>query len=185
MDAAPVPKVCRFRPSPPPNDPVYSAVPDDGLCLNVFLLITDRPESQKVLLGRIDPKAGWERIGGMSRPRIEAMGARWMLPSRQLFLFESPDEAAVSIFRTQLGVEEIPWEGPTVTSEAWERPTPAGTGKHWDLSFLYRAVWPEGRPLASPPWRELAFHDTSLLDPAQVGRSHLDVLALAGYPTRA
>ena len=39
--------VSRFRPAPPKDDPVYVSVPDDGLCLNAFLV--DLPT------GRRDP----------------------------------------------------------------------------------------------------------------------------------
>lgn len=178
-------RVCRFRPHPPPDDPTYSSVPDDGLCLNVFLLLTDRPGSDRILLGQIDPAAAWPRIGGMSAPRIARMGDRWMLPSRQLFLFESPDRAAESILLEQLGVAGIPLAGPRVTSEAWQRPEPAGAGLHWDLSFLYRGTWPKGSTPSSRAWRALRFWPSGELPPDEVGRSHLDVLALAGFPVRS
>ena len=177
-------RVSRFRPCPPTDDPVYSAVPDDGLCLNVFLLLTDRAESNRILLGRIDPKANWKEIGAMSAARIQEVSTRWMLPSRQLFHFESPDEASRSILAEQLGLGPISLRGPSVTSEAWQRPHPAGNGPHWDVSFLYQGIWPKDHPVSSGPWSELAFLATDSLDPATVGRSHLDVLDLAGYPTR-
>lgn len=181
----PSPKVARFRPNPPADDPAYSAVPDDGLCLNTFLLLRDAPSSRRVLLGRIDPTKDWETIGGMHRKRIEALGNRWMLPSRQLRIFEGPHEAAGTIAREQLEIEELALDLPQVTSEAWERGEPAGGGRHWDLSFLFRGVWPAGAPIAAAPWRELAFLDPARLAPSEVGRSHLDVLAMAGYPTGA
>lgn len=120
----------------------------------------------------------------MARTRIAAMSDRWMLPSRQLFVFESPNDATRSILKQQLDLSPIPLTGPVVTSEAWQRTSPAGKGLHWDLSLIYKGVWPTKRPLAAPPWRELAFHDTATLDPGAVGRSHVDVLALAGYPTQ-
>ncbi len=172
----------RFRPSPGPEDPVYSDVPDDGLCLNVFLLVADAADAGRVLLGRLDPAAPWKKIGGMSEARIRSTTGRWMLPSRQLFRFEAPDDAARSILREQLELPAIPVAGPSVTSEAWQRPQPVGTGLHWDLSFLYRATWPAGQEVRATPWQELAFLDPRKLQPKDVGRSHLDVLALAGFP---
>ena len=185
MPERPAPRtVSRFRPAPRPDDPVYAPVPDDGLCLNVFVILTDAARSNRVVMGRIDPTADWRHIGGMTAGRIQETATRWMLPSRQLFVFESPTDAARSILKEQLGLDPLPLEGPKVTSEVWQRPKPAGTGPHWDLSFLYSGTWPAGRPLASPPWKELAFLDTATLDPATVGRSHADVLALAGYPAR-
>jgi hypothetical protein len=177
-------RVARFRPNVLPDDPIYTSVPDDGLCLNVFLLLSEAPDAATVLMGRIDPDAGWDEIGGMYRARIEQMGDRWMLPCRQLFLFEGPDTAARWILKTQLDVE-IPTLGtPSIHSEAWKRPRPVGTGLHWDLSFLYRATWPKGHPVRAGPWRELRFMQPGALDPAEVGRGHLDVLALAGYRVR-
>lgn len=172
-------RVSRFRPNPDPDDPVYHAVPDDGLCLNVFLILSEPGHPDRVLLGRIDPRAPWETIGGMSRARIDSMGDRWMLPARQLFLFEDPTEAAQAIARDLLELPGLALVGPQVTSEAWERPTPVGAGRHWDLSFLFRGTWPAGRPLRLGPWRELAFLAPGTLTDAQVGRGHLDVLALA------
>lgn len=179
----PAPRVVsRFRPAPPPDDPVYHPVPDDGLCLNVFLLLTDRPGSDRVLLGRLDPAVDWRHIGGMAESRIRETAPRWMLPSRQLFHFEGPHEAARSILKEQLELDPIPLDGPAVTSEAWQRERPAGRGLHWDLSFLFTGRWPEGRPLAAGPWKELRFLETATLDPATVGRGQADVLALAGHP---
>jgi hypothetical protein len=177
-------KVARFRPNVASDDPVYAAVPDDGLCLNVFLLLSETPEARTVLMGRIDPAAAWDEIGGMHRERIARLGDRWMLPSRQLFMFEGPDTAAHAILTQQLGIELPALGTPSVHSEAWTRPKPVGTGLHWDLSFLYRGTWPNGRPLRATPWRELRFVEPVSLDPTEVGRGHLDVLALAGYPVR-
>ncbi|MDE1819711.1 MAG: hypothetical protein KGJ23_01830 [Euryarchaeota archaeon] len=174
-------KVCRFRPSPPPDDPVYIPVPDDGLCLNVFPLLTEPRRPDRVLMGRIDASFDWRRIGGMHPKRVADLADRWMLPSRQLFLYEAPSEAAKLILEEQLGLESLYLKGPEVISDVWERPEPVGKGPHWDLSFIYRGEWPPGRQLHSAPWRELAFKNPLILDPQEVGRHHLDVLALAGF----
>jgi hypothetical protein len=176
-------EVSRFRPSPPKDDPVYVSVPDDGLCLNAFLLLSPAGYPSKVLLGRVDPAAPWKQIGGITPTRLAELSNRWMLPSRQLFLFESPQEASRSILREQLELEvELSLDGPTVFSEAWTRPKPAGEGQHWDLHFLFRGLWPEDRPLRASPWTTLQFHDPARLDGALVGRSQADVLRLAGFP---
>jgi hypothetical protein len=174
-------RICRFRPCPAPDDPIYNAVPDDGLCLNAFLLLTDPEDPARVVLGQIDPNADWGELGGMHAKRIEELGDRWMLPSRQLFLFEDPADAARSIAREQLRLPELRLDPPTVTSEAWERPSGAGRGPHWDLSFLVRGSWPSDRPLQAPAWRRLAFQDPRSLEAHEVGRHHLDVLELSGF----
>lgn len=173
--------VCRFRPAPSADDPIYHSVPDDGLCLNVFPLLSEPRRPDRVLMGRIDPSFDWADLGGMHRDRIAQTADRWMLPGRQLFLYESPGAAVQSILREQLGIESLALRGPDVYSEAWQRPSPVGKGPHWDLTFVYRADWPMGRQLHAAPWRELAFKNPILLDPQEVGRNHLDVLALAGF----
>jgi hypothetical protein len=184
MSAAPpgdIREVSRFRPAPPKDDPVYVSVPDDGLCLNAFLLISPPDDPSKILLGMVDPAAPWKRIGGVTPIRLADLSTRWMLPSRQLFLFESPTEAADNILRDQLEIGRVPLDGPTVYSEVWTRPKPAGMGPHWDLHFVFRGRWPSGKSLQASPWLKLAFHEPRLLDRATVGRGHVDVLGLAGF----
>jgi len=156
-------------------------VPDDGLCLNAFLLLSPPHDDSKVLLGMVDPSAPWREIGGVTPQRLVELSTRWMLPSRQLFLFESPKEAAQTILAEQLEVQGVELEGPSVFSEAWTRPVPAGEGQHWDIHFVFRGRWPEGREPRATPWLKLEFLDPSLLERKQVGRSHLDVLGLAGF----
>jgi hypothetical protein len=174
--------VSRFRPAPPTDDPVYVSVPDDGLCLNAFLVISPPGDATQVLLGMVDPKAPWKEIGGVTAQRMQELSTRWMLPSRQLFLFESPQDAARTILQEQLELDALDLIGPSVFSEAWTRPHPAGRGPHWDIHFVFRGQWPEGRERHAAPWSKLEFHDTSRLDRAKVGRSHMDVLGLAGFP---
>lgn len=181
---APSFKVCRFRRGAAPDDPDYTDLPEDGLCLNVFLLLRERDASRSVLMGRVDPGAPWDRLGGISAERVRALGARWMLPSRQLRLYEAPAEAARTVAAEQLDLPAATFERPSILSDAWERPQGGSAGLHWDLSFLYPGRWPEGRPPAARPWRELRFLDPSTLDPSEVGRHHLDVLEGAGYTVR-
>jgi hypothetical protein len=176
--------VSRFRPAPGLEDPVYVAVPDDGLCLNAFVVLSPPGDPSQVLLGMVDPNAPWREIGGVTTQRLAELATRWMLPSRQLFLFESPQDAAQTILREQLEVGPTPLDGPSVFSEAWTRPKPAGQGQHWDLHFVFKGSWPAGRVLYASPWLKLEFHDPARLDRARVGRGHLDVLGLAGFSVR-
>jgi hypothetical protein len=104
-----------------------------------------------------------------------------MLPSRQLFLFESPQAASQTILEEQLEIGPLDLDGPAVFSEAWTRPSPVGRGQHWDLHFVFKGTWPEERPLRASPWLKLEFHDPARLERGRVGRSHLDVLGLAGF----
>ena len=147
--------VSRFRPNPAKDDPVYVSVPDDGLCLNAFVLLSPSGDRSRVLLGMLDPTASWREIGGVTPQRLAELGTRWMLPSRQLFLFESPADAAQSIVREQLEVPALELTGPMVFSESWTRPKPAGVGPHWGPHFLFRGVWPLDRELRASPWLRL------------------------------
>ncbi|MCI4360750.1 MAG: hypothetical protein L3J91_03530 [Thermoplasmata archaeon] len=161
---------------------MYVAVPDDGLCLNAFVMLSPAGTPTQVLMGIVDPTAPWRAIGGVTPQRLRELSTRWMLPSRQLFLFEAPQTAAEVLVKEQLEIDTLELTGPSVYSEAWTRPTPAGTGQHWDIHFVFRGEWPDGRPLRASPWLKLEFHETSRTDRSQVGRGHTDVLELAGFP---
>ena len=177
----PTRKPCRFQPSAAPEDPDHSTVPEAGLCLSVFPILTEPRRPDRVLMGRYDASFDWRRIGAISRDRVEKMQDLWLLPGRHLFLYEDPKAAVATILWEQLGLENHPLRGLEAISESWEPPHAAGHGSHWDISFIYRGEWPMGRQLHAAPWRELAFKNPLILDPAQVGRGHLDVLAMAGF----
>jgi len=149
------------------------------MCLSVFLVVEPVGRPGHVLLGRIDPTADWATVGGLDPGRVERVGRRWMLPSSQLLLFESPDEAATRIAREQLGVSLPGLAGPTVFSEAYRS---AGTDgdPHWDLHFVYRAQWPGDRFPASAPFAELEFVDLARTSRTEIARAQADVLELVG-----
>jgi hypothetical protein len=157
-----------------------SGLPDDGMCLSVFLVLTPPGQEAAVLMGRIDPSAPWDEIGALDPARRRAIGDRWMLPSSQLVFFESPSEAALRILKEQLASDPIPLEGPAVFSEAYHRPGSAATDPHWDIHFVFRGRWRSASPPRVPAWRQLEFVDVGRLAPDGIARNQGDVLALVG-----
>ena len=160
------------------GDPAsYSPLPDDGMCLSAYLLLSPEGDPSRVLLGRPDPSGPWAAIGAMGRRRVEAIDA-WMLPSCHLMLFEGPREAAGRIAREQLGLERVALHGPEVFSEAYHRGG-ARRDPHWDLQFLFRGTLGPTPPSA-PAWTELAFIDARALPETAFARGQGDILRLAG-----
>ena len=172
-------RFARLRADPGPDHPGTSAVPDDGMCLSAFLVVRPEGRAGEVLMGRIDPAADWATIGGLDPGRVARIARRWMLPSSQLLLFESPTDAADRIAREQLGVPLPGLTGPATFSEAYRRPGATGD-PHWDLHFVYEARWPSDRFPPSRAFAELGFVRTATLPRAEIARAQADVLALVG-----
>ncbi len=172
-------RFCRFNP-----DPAYSIaireLPADGFCLSAFLLLTSPEHPGAVLLGHADPSANWEEVGALDPGQVAHIQDRWMLPSSQLLLGESPVQAAARIASEQLDLGSLPLEGPTVYSEVYGSARRPELTQHWDLHFVFRGRWPEGRPVRARAWRELAWVDAEATPGAQFARGHQDVLSLAG-----
>ena len=175
------------------SDPAsYSALPDDGLCLSVFLLLQPPDHSDSILFGKADASADWMKLGGLDAARLASLADRWMLPACQLELFESPDSAAKRVAAEQLGAEELALSGPRVFSESYARSGAKGRDPHWDLHFVYVGLWSEQAPAAKSPWKDLKFVAISEVlgqDPqvrqASLGRGHGDIIELAfGRPQR-
>jgi ADP-ribose pyrophosphatase YjhB (NUDIX family) len=170
----------RLKRGPAAETPGASVLPDDGICLSVFLVLTPPNREAAVLMGRVDPSAPWAEIGAIDPARLRAVGDRWMLPSSQLVFFESPDEAARRILKEQLDSEPIRLDGPAVFSETYRRPGSTATDPHWDFHFVYRGRWPSASPPHAPAWRELEFVDVNRLRPVEMARNQGDVLSLVG-----
>ncbi len=177
-------RFCRFLAMPPEGSAVYTNVPEGGLCLNVFLLLAEPGHPERILLGRLDPSAHWERIGALDAARVGAHQNGWMIPSCHLLHLESPAEAAQRIAREQLELPSVPLGEPLVASESYPRLAGSPGPLHWDLSFLFRGEWPEGKPVRAAPWKALRFVDVARSSRAEIARSHADVLAFAGLRTR-
>ena len=81
-------------------------IPDGGMCLSSFLVISEESDSRVVLMGHLNPKAPWDHIGALDESRIQAHSKGWMLPSSHLIVHESPQEAATRILKEQLGIDD-------------------------------------------------------------------------------
>ena len=108
-----------------------SEIPEGGVCLSAFIVLSQLGSPKSVLMGRINKKAPWDHIGALDAGRVELHSKGWMLPSSNLMLGESPQDAALRILREQLGVGDQPVEGPRVLSEI------SGPLNHWDLEFIF------------------------------------------------
>lgn len=147
-------------------------MPEGGMCISAFVIISRHEDAESVLMGKIDKRAGWDHIGALDRKRVERHSGGWMLPSSHLMLFETPEGAARRILREQLNVRGMKLAGPLTFVDT------SGTENHWDIGFIYtgeRETTPK-----SGVWRELEFVKTTSLKREDVVRSQIDVLAYAG-----
>ncbi|HXW66599.1 MAG TPA: hypothetical protein VEL82_01775 [Thermoplasmata archaeon] len=172
-------RFARLRPGTVSESDEFSVVPSDGMCLSSFLVISPAERASEVLLGRVHPDPGWAERGALGPARAARVAERWMLPSSQLLLFESPSEAARRIGREMLGVELEPG-APAVFSEAYQRPEPEGPDPHWDLEFIFRPAWTGPERVAHPAWSEIGFRDPRRIPAREFARGHEDILALVG-----
>jgi ADP-ribose pyrophosphatase YjhB (NUDIX family) len=173
-------RFARLRRGPVEKNSGASEVPDNGMCLSVFLVLESPARPGAVLVGKVDPKAPWWEIGAVDPERLAAIGERWMLPSRQLLLFESPQEAAQRILKEQLGSGPIELEGPFVFSDPSERPGRPGSDPHWDMHFVYRGRWPSPKAPQFSAWSDLEFREVATTRRADFARNQGDVLELIG-----
>ena len=174
-------RFARFRTGPPAPGPGYSELPSDGMCLNAFLLLRAPTDPGRVLLGHISPDPRWFEVGALDAGRAAHTAGRWMLPSRQLALFESPAAAAVSIAREQLGIDLASVPAPEVFSETYSRPGSTESDPHWDLHFIFSLTGPRDPPTSSL-WTELAYVPAATTPRASFARGHGDILELVGLP---
>ena len=169
---------CRFNPY---RDMPLSTweVPEGGLCLSSFVVISEQGRADHVLMGHLDPSAPWDHIGALDPNRAQTNSRGWMLPSSHLILRESPQEAARRILREQLGLEHLSLSDATVVSETYPSARKPDV-MHWDLEFLFRgelAVDAVPKPAA---WKDLRFVDLARTTKQEIARSHEDILASAG-----
>lgn len=147
-------------------------VPEGGMCLSAFLVLSRKGHPNEVLVGRLRPDAPWDHIGALDPARAEANSKGWMLPSSHLILGEGPVEAARRIMREQLGLKDLPVHGPLAFSEVY------GSSNHWDLEFVFTGEI-DTQPVHDA-WRELAFVDLNRAGKEDFARSHEDILAHIG-----
>ncbi|MGI0130686.1 MAG: hypothetical protein ACREDE_02750 [Thermoplasmata archaeon] len=178
-------KFARLHRGNVPDSPDVSVVPNDGMCLSVFLVVRSLDDLERVLLGTLDPSAPWRELSALGPDRLGRLTGLWMLPASQLLLFESPDDAARRVAREQLEIELGPLPNPRVFSETSARAGAEGRDPHWDLHFVYEVPWPPGRPLRAAAWKELSFVPVSATPRSKFGRGHGDVLELVGVAPAA
>lgn len=155
-------------------------VPADGFCISAFVVVSDSSRPGTVLLGRLNPDAPWDHLGALDRERTSVHSKGWMLPSSHLMYGESPAQAAERILKEQLGVEGVVLGAPDVFSEVYGPKRHPEKKGHWDLEFIFRvAVAPSLVDLQHPAWQTLRFLDARTLDPAEVARSHEDIISRA------
>jgi ADP-ribose pyrophosphatase YjhB (NUDIX family) len=173
-------RFARLRRNPIEAHPGAFEVPDNGMCLSVFLVLEPPNRDGAVLMGRLDPSAPWQEIGALDPKRVASFGDRWMLPSCQLLLFESPADAARRILKEQLESEPFPLHGPYVFSDPSERPVAAGRDPHWDFHFVYRGRWPSAVAPHAAAWKHLDFVEVARTSRKEIAREQGDVLELVG-----
>ena len=155
-------------------------IPDDGVCLSAFLIVTEARDSKKVLMGHMNPKAAWDHIGALDPSRVEAHSHGWMLPSSHLIFRESPVDAARRISREQLELPDLALSGPTVVSEVYTPRRFPGTAHHWDIEFLFRGQLGAADVPHPTAWKELAFVDLRRTSKSEIARSHEDIIESSG-----
>jgi ADP-ribose pyrophosphatase YjhB (NUDIX family) len=173
---------CRFTRGNAPHS--IHEIPEHGFCLSTFLILYPRGRPDRVLVGRMDPSAPWDRLGGLGPDRVEAHRHGWLLPASQLILGESPDESAHRILREMLTGLQVELRPPLVDSEVYAaRRFPEAT-QHWDLRFVYRGEAPDETLPARGPWTELRWLDLRTARAENFARSHEDVLLRLGLSLR-
>ncbi|MEM0117731.1 MAG: NUDIX domain-containing protein [Conexivisphaerales archaeon] len=153
-------------------------VPQGGMCLSAFLVLTKR--RGEVLMGKVNPQADWAKIGALDSKRLNWFKDGWMLPSSHLILYESPQDAAKRIAREQLGLEDIKLDQLKVVSEVYDNPRFPDRKNHWDIEFIFTGSLE--RELQSFPdvWTELRFVDLNKEPRSSIVRSHDDIIQYSG-----
>lgn len=154
--------------------------PEGGLCLSAFLIITDRGNANRVLMGRLNTRAPWDHIGALDASRVEVHSKGWMLPSCHLLVYESPQEAAKRILREQLEID-LSLTGPDVVSEAYTPRRFPDLPRHWDIEFIFKGELPEDRIPKPLAWSNLSFVNVNNTEKTEIARSHEDILESAGF----
>ncbi|MHB1907407.1 MAG: NUDIX hydrolase [Nitrososphaerales archaeon] len=154
-----------------------SEIPKDGFCISVFLIIRERNNPRRVLMGYINSRASWDHIGALDPERVRAHSNGWMLPSCHIIYGESPIDAAERVAREQLGVDKIKISGPKVFSEVYAPVRHPQAKGHWDLQFLFEGKLPGSLFKKQIPnaWTRLEFVDIDKKN--KIARSHEDILA--------
>jgi len=177
-------KFCRFSARAEGNPAGISQIPESGFCLNVFLIVSPSGDPTRVLMGRLDPSAAWDHLGGLDAGRATAHAGGWMLPASQLIFGEAPDEAVRRLDHELLQDLAVEWSAPAVLSEVYRPRRHPESGEHWDLGFVYRGLSRDAAPASGEIWRELSYLDPAHPPASGFARAHEDVLEFAGFSPR-
>ncbi|MEM3852101.1 MAG: hypothetical protein QXP70_03780 [Methanomassiliicoccales archaeon] len=159
-----------------------TSVPQGGMCLSAFVLLSEKGKRETVLLGRLDPSAPWDHIGALDAERAKQNSNGWLIPSSHLILYESPQGAAARILKEQLGLGEgVSLSGPEVVSYVYRSPRFPDGPDHWDIEFIFKGEIPRTSIVKHPAWKELTFIDTRNLKKSEMARSHEDILLSTGF----
>lgn len=151
--------------------PRMKKMPDGGMCISAFVIVSKKGDKGRVLMGKINPGANWDHIGALDAKRAARASSGWMLPSSHLMLYETPEGAARRILREQLNIRDMKLDGPLTFVDT------SGLENHWDIGFIFLG---ERDPLPkSTVWRELVFVEPKGIA-KEIVRAQLDVLAYAG-----
>jgi len=147
-------------------------VPEGGMCLSVFVVISQKGNPSGILMGRINKSAQWDHLGALDAERAERHSRGWMLPSSHLLLYESPQDAAQRVMREQLRVFDQKLDGPVTFVEAY------GPLNHWDFEFVFQGMRDSITP--NDAWLDLRFVDVRKLKMEELVRAQADILASMG-----
>jgi ADP-ribose pyrophosphatase YjhB (NUDIX family) len=170
----------RFSTAPETAAFSITEIPEGGVCLSAFLILSEYGHPQRILMGHLNPEAPWDHLGALDRSRITVHALGWMLPSSHLLFQESPVEAARRIAREQLEMPDLGFADPKVVSEAYTPRHLPGSPRHWDIEFLFRRELPAGKLPQPVAWKDLGFVDLRRTSKAAIARSHEDIIESAG-----
>lgn len=156
-------------------------IPDGGICLSSFLVISDKQVRNRILFGRLNPAAPWDHIGALDPPRVTVHSKGWMLPSSHMMIRESPQEAAARILKEQLGLDgKVDLSEPKVVSEVYTPKRFPGLASHWDLEFIFQGELDSKLLRQNKAWISLEFISVDRLKRSEISRSHEDILKHVG-----
>lgn len=173
-------RFCRFTRTAEGNE--FGLRCEEGFCLSTFVILTAKGQPSSVLVGRMNPDARWDHLGGLDAKRVRELQNGWVLPASQLLFREGPDESAQRILREMLGDIGPRLAPPRVVSEVYTPRRFPDAKQHWDISFLYSGRWSGPPPSVPSVWRDLQFVDVQTAHRSEFARAHEEVLDLVGLP---
>src|SRR2546428_8434726 len=84
-------KFCRFATSDRPLQ--TREIPEGGICLSAFVVLSESGHRDRVLMGHIDPSTGWDHLGAPAPDRAPLLSEGCMLTSSHLVFGQLPHAA--------------------------------------------------------------------------------------------